>query len=98
MKTGDLMPALLAVIVSASAAAAATAALPGPVQAFVARRAQCQHWAGEEPYDAARRAQIDRAVRRLRCRRLAHDEAVLRRRFRSNPEVIREIDRGPNPL
>jgi hypothetical protein len=51
---------------------------PSDVVALVGRRLECQHWGGEEPYDAARRAEILAAVTRLKCGTLGADEEVLR--------------------
>lgn len=60
---------------------------PKMVRDFVARRLQCNHWGGEEPYDAARRREISRAVKALRCNSLDRDEARLLRRYRDNAEL-----------
>lgn len=65
---------------------------PRAVRAFIARRTDCNHWGGEEPYDAARRREIKRAVRGLRCTRLDKDEAELIRRYRSAPALIELLD------
>ena len=62
-------------------------AQPRSVRTFVERRAMCNHWLGEEPYDAERGREIERAVRSLRCQRLDVDEARLRRRYRDNETV-----------
>lgn len=67
-------------------------AMPRPVAKFVERRADCNHWTGEEPYDAPRRAEIERAIRDLRCARIEEDEARIRRRYRTNAEVIAILD------
>lgn len=67
-------------------------AMPRPVVKFVERRADCNHWTGEEPYDAPRRAEIERAIRDLRCARIEEDEAKIRRRYRTNVEVIAILD------
>jgi hypothetical protein len=67
-------------------------AMPRPVVKFVERRADCNHWTGEEPYDAPRRAEIERAIRDLRCARIEEDEARIRRRYRTNVEVIAILD------
>jgi hypothetical protein len=63
-----------------------------PVRAFIARRTECNHWGGEEPYDAQRRNEIERAVRDLRCNRLDKDEAKLRKRYRTNRELPTLLD------
>lgn len=68
------------------------AAQPKTVRAFIARRTDCNHWGGEEPYDAARRREINRAVRDLRCTRLDRDEAKLIKHMRGNAELIALLD------
>jgi hypothetical protein len=100
------MLALLALLAAAQdPSAAETAALrarvaaqPRIVEAFIARRAMCNHWGGEEPYDAARRREILRAVRSLRCAALARDEAALRRLFRSRAETLALLDETSDSL
>jgi hypothetical protein len=67
-------------------------AMPRPVAAFVERRADCNHWTGEEPYDAERRAEIERAIRSLRCARIEEDEARMRKRYRNDAAVIAILD------
>lgn len=67
-------------------------AMPRPVAAFVGRRADCNHWTGEEPYDAERRAEIERAIRSLRCTRIEEGEARIRKRYRGNAAVITILD------
>ncbi len=71
---------------------ARAAAQPAIVRRFIARRAMCNHWGGEEPYDAARRREIARAVRRLRCAALPREEAALRRRYAGRPESLALLD------
>ena len=65
---------------------------PLEVRKFIVRRADCQHWLGEEGYDAARRAEIDRIVRRLKCDAVARDEARLRDRYAGRPSLIEVLD------
>jgi hypothetical protein len=80
--------------------AAITHGVPHPVRAFIDRRSDCHHWLGEEPYDAARKAEIAKAVTQLRCQSLARDEARLRHRYRRVPHVLaalrkaRDLDPG----
>ena len=66
--------------------------MPAPVAALIERMVQCQHWAGEEPYDKARRAEIARAVRRLRCESIEQDERRLLKAHASNPEVRQRLE------
>lgn len=61
---------------------------PTSVQRFVERRTLCEHWAGEEPYDAPRAAAIATATRKLGCARLDADEAALRRRYQKRPDAL----------
>jgi hypothetical protein len=61
---------------------------PEVVREFVARRAGCNHWAGEEPYDNERRARIARALGELRCGTIAGEEIFLRRHFASRPDTL----------
>ena len=37
------------------------------VTRFVERAEMCEHWGGEEPYNEARRAEINRNLDELRC-------------------------------
>ncbi|HEY9218228.1 MAG TPA: hypothetical protein VIO94_09270 [Phenylobacterium sp.] len=67
-------------------------AAPSDVRSFVARRADCDHWTGEEPYDAERRAEIEAAIADLRCARIEQDEAVLRAHYRERPDILQLLD------
>jgi len=51
-------------------------AAPRPVRRFLERRAGCNHWGGEEAYDAERAQQIAQAIRGLRCDRLRGGRAL----------------------
>lgn len=97
------IPMILALLLAASTAQAQTyqqelhaltRGLPQSVRDFIDRRANCNHWMGEEGYDAARRAQINNAYDTLRCATLAADEAALKRRYVGNLLVIRALDRS----
>lgn len=72
----------------------ALADTPRDVARYIDRREGCNHWAGEEGYDAARRAEIDKAIADLRCTALDRDERALRRRYRNNPEALRRIEKA----
>ncbi len=90
------MIALLALLMSVQGAEdelrARVAEQPRVVRHFVARRAMCNHFAGEEPYDEARRREIERALRRDRCGQIEADEVALRHRFARYPAVIAVLD------
>src|SRR5262245_44804516 len=44
---------------------------PIPVAALIDRIVDCNHWRGEEPYDAERAKEIEAAISSLRCKDLA---------------------------
>jgi hypothetical protein len=71
---------------------ARVAAGPRKVAAFIERRAGCNHFAGEEPYDSERRAFLEKTIRELRCARIDRDERALRRQYRKQPAVLRLLD------
>ncbi len=75
---------------------AALAAAPREVGVFIQRSVQCEHWAGEEGYDTARRQQIDRAIRVLRCDRVEEDGRYLRRKYANKPNLIRLLKTAPD--
>jgi hypothetical protein len=61
---------------------------PQKVATFIERRANCNHFTGEEPYDAERAADLEKAIRELRCGRLSRDERRLARAYRDRPEIL----------
>ena len=64
---------------------------PADVILFIDRYVECNHWGGEEPYDAERRKEILIAVTRLRCLQLDADEKVLLKKYQSKPGVSKAI-------
>lgn len=62
------------------------ASLPTDVRRFIARYDECQHWLGEEPYDDARRRQIDAATAKT-CKGIDAAGAKLRKRYAANAGV-----------
>ena len=67
--------------------------LPADAKAYVTRRMGCNHWGGEDAYDAARGREIGEAVRSLRCDTVEADGRRLRRRYRRQPDVLKTLDR-----
>ena len=59
-------------------------AMPPAVRAFVARQDVCNHFAGEEPYDAARRRELDKAMAKY-CDGNEATWAKLRAQYRQDP-------------
>jgi hypothetical protein len=73
-----------------------TAGLPKDAAAMVERRANCNHWQGEEPNDKAHGREIDRALTRFGCDFIERDEEKLRARYADKPEIIRALDAVKN--
>ncbi len=67
---------------------------PPDVAAWMDRALGCWHFAGEEPYDARRRAEIEAALRTLCCASLKADAAELARRHAGAPGALRGLDAG----
>ena len=63
------------------------AGMPAEVDALVARWELCQHWAGEEPYDAARRAEIEQGVAES-CTGNDETRTALEQRYADRPDVM----------
>ena len=62
------------------------------VTRFVERAQMCEHWMGEEPFDDARRAEIDRNLTDLRCMTIRRDGEALKLSRKDRPEDLRRID------
>ena len=75
----------------AAALAATPAELPRDVRQFVERRMECDHWTGEEPYDKARRREIEAAIRDLRCAAIDRDDQRLTHRYSDRPQVLEAL-------
>ncbi|WP_369932782.1 hypothetical protein [Xanthomonas tesorieronis] len=67
-------------------------ALPQELRAFVARQDVCNHFAGEEPYDAARRRELDKAMAKY-CDGNEATWATLRAKYRQDPVRNAWLDR-----
>lgn len=71
---------------------------PTAVFDHVSRRLGCDHFAGEEGYDAERRAQIAAAIAELRCETLDAEATALKRRHADNPRLLALIARSERGL
>ena len=60
--------------------------LPADVQHFIVNQNDCEHWAGEEPYDAPRRREIDRGIA-ASCKGLDASAVTLRKRYAKYPKI-----------
>ncbi len=61
---------------------------PKDVEALVKRIASCNHFAGEEGYDAQRRREIAAAMKASRCATVVADEAKLLKKYERNKKLI----------
>ncbi|MES2017184.1 MAG: hypothetical protein V4484_11870 [Pseudomonadota bacterium] len=60
---------------------------PKDVAILIERLVGCNHWSGEEPYDAGRKKEIASAMTNLKCDRLDADEAKALKRHANNPKA-----------
>ena len=65
---------------------------PPAVVELIDRIVACNHWKGEDPYDAERSEEIRRAVTRFRCDSLEADEAALLRQLNGDEKARKVID------
>lgn len=85
------MAAIFALALSDAEVEAQIRDAPPVVRAFIERRAGCNHWGGEYPYDAERAREIKRVGRELHCRRLDADEHRLRKAFAHKAKILKLI-------
>jgi hypothetical protein len=76
--------------------AAMSNGMPEPVKKVIDRQIACNHWAGEEPYDAERATDINAALASLKCNSLARDEAKLIKKYKSRADVKDAINQAKN--
>jgi len=97
------MYALIALLLAANAPApdnlkSRVSKAPKQVVAFIERRADCNHFLGEEPYDKEREAELNRTIRELRCDRIDRDEQTLRRAYAKNRVILSLLDETADML
>lgn len=68
--------------------------MPKQVKLFNKRQIECNHWAGEEPYDKARAKEIATAAEKLKCDILEKDEKKLISKYKSRPSIIESINKA----
>ena len=83
---------VLAVTAAALAGCADPTWSDDAVTRFLERAGMCEHWMGEEPFDDARRAEIDRSLNDLRCTSITRDGEALKVSRKDRPEDLRRID------
>jgi hypothetical protein len=64
---------------------------PEDVVEFIERTVECNHWAGEEPYDKERAEQIRNAIKNARCDGLVSKEQVLKLKYKKDKNVLDAI-------
>ena len=65
---------------------------------FIARTAECNHWAGKEPYDKDRANYIRNAVEKAGCENLVGLEMKLREKYRGQPKLLDAIENAKHLL
>ena len=75
---------------SAAVMAQAQPSLPQDVARFIERRDLCDHFRGEEPYDAERRDFLAKRIREY-CTGTDAQLAALRNKYKSRSEVIARL-------
>lgn len=81
----------------ASNAATDAPAFPAEVTTFMVDRDGCDHFRGEEPYDAERAAYLEQSIRDL-CTGSDAKLAKLRRRYAEEPDVIAALGNYENRI
>lgn len=71
----------------------AATTIPADILGWAGRRLGCDHWMGEEVYDAERGAQIEAAVTELQCDTLEADEAALVAHYAGDEVALAQIER-----
>lgn len=82
---------LLLTVVMVAGAEPNAPELPTDVARFVERRDGCDHFRGEEPFDAERRKFLERNIREL-CVGTDRELAELKRKYTNNPNVISHLN------
>lgn len=75
---------------ASSAEKTATSSLPADVVQFTERRSLCDHFRGEEPYDAARRRFLEENLTRY-CTGTDRELAALRSKYKNNAAAMKAL-------
>lgn len=68
--------------------------LPQDVKDLIAKMEECNHWAGEEPYDKARADEIAKKMTELKCDTLDSEKAAAKEKYKGNRQVISAIKKA----
>jgi hypothetical protein len=66
-------------------------ALPPDVARFVERRDLCDHFRGEEPYDAERREFLEKRMRQ-HCTGTDAQLAALKKKYKNRPRIVTKLN------
>ena len=64
---------------------------PKDIVALIERLVGCNHWSGEEPYDAGRIKEISSALAEMRCSQLTVDERKTSEKYANNAKVLNAL-------
>jgi len=67
---------------------------PQDVVELITRLVACNHWSGEDAYDAKRKQEIASAIEQLKCEHLDQDEAAVRKRYAKRPDTINVLQKA----
>ncbi len=70
----------------------AKAKFPEDVALLIDRIQDCNHFAGEEPYNEERALEIKKAFKQLKCHSLEKDKEKLLKKYRGNGEIVKAIE------
>ena len=73
---------------------ALTKGMPKDIALFIARTAECLHWAGEEPYDKEGADYIRNAVEKAGCGDLDTQEKQLHEKYEGQLKVLDAIEKA----
>jgi hypothetical protein len=65
---------------------------PSDVVELIDRNQDCTHFAGEEPYNEERAAEIQKAMRQLKCASIEKEKEKLIKKYRGNGEIVKAIE------
>jgi hypothetical protein len=82
----------LACLLALTACASAPRGVPTEVRTLLEREEMCEHWAGEEPYDPARRQEIEAGIA-ASCPGNDAERARLEQKYRGEAEATRALGR-----
>lgn len=71
----------------------ATKGQPKDIQTFLERSAACQHFGGEEGYDAERRAFLNKQWKKYKCERIDRDLLRLKKKYAKQRNHLKILEK-----